>query len=172
MRNFLAASLLATEAFLAASNLSCLLLSNKSIFYLLVLKVEHFFCKDYASECNESLLSDCRAPLIFCKDTLFFLKMQGIIEKCLRMREIKRKTKKRGHHQHRIIWERALPGLRCKDKNKNGIYQRSFRKITSRRICCYVGTRLLLHRDVGNATSGRNFCCIVGGFSIKSIEKY
>ncbi|EFB35686.1 hypothetical protein PREVCOP_04968 [Segatella copri DSM 18205] len=30
------------------------------------------FCKDYASECNESLLSDCRAPLIFCKDTLFF----------------------------------------------------------------------------------------------------
>ena len=46
MRKFLAASLLATEAFLAASNLSCLLLSNKSIFYLLVLKVEHFFCKD------------------------------------------------------------------------------------------------------------------------------
>ncbi|MBM0151852.1 hypothetical protein DWZ10_08305 [Segatella copri] len=38
------------------------------MFYLLVLKVEHFFCKDYASECNESLLSDCRAPLIFCKD--------------------------------------------------------------------------------------------------------
>ena len=35
-----AASLLATEAFLAASNLSCLLLSNKSIFYLLVLKVQ------------------------------------------------------------------------------------------------------------------------------------
>ena len=25
------------------------------------------------------------------------------------------KTKTRGHHQHRIIWERALPGLRCKD---------------------------------------------------------
>lgn len=34
------------------------------------------------------------------------------------------------------------------------------------------GTRLLLHRDVGNATLGRNFCCIVGGFSIKSIEKH
>ena len=118
MRNFLAASLLATEAFLAASNLSCLLLSNKSIFYLLVLKVEHFFCKDYAnernvslltdcrvqlifckdyaSECNESLLSDCRAPLIFCKDTLFFWKMQGIIEKCLRMREINRRIKNPG----------------------------------------------------------------------------
>ena len=25
----------------------------------------------------------------------------------------------------------------------------------------YVPTRLLLHRDVSNATSGRNFCCIV-----------
>ena len=25
------------------------------------------------------------------------------------------KQKTRGHHQHRIIWERALPGLRCKD---------------------------------------------------------
>ena len=82
------------------------------------------------------------------------------------------KQKTRGHHQHRIIWERALPGLRCKDNNKNGIYQRSFRKITSGRICSYVGTRLLLHRDVSNATSGRNFCCIVGGFSIKSIEKH
>ena len=82
------------------------------------------------------------------------------------------KQKTRGHHQHRIIWERALPGLRCKDNNKNGIYQRFFRKITSGRICCYVPTRLSLHRDVGNATSGRNFCCIVGGFSIKIIEKY
>lgn len=38
------------------------------------------------------------------------------------------KQKNRGHHQHRIIWERALPGRRCKDKNKNGIYQRFFRK--------------------------------------------
>ena len=38
------------------------------------------------------------------------------------------KQKTRGHHQHRIIWERALPGLRCKDNNKNGIYQRFFRK--------------------------------------------
>ncbi len=82
------------------------------------------------------------------------------------------KQKTRGHHQHRIIWERALPGLRCKDNNKNGIYQRFFRKITSGRICSYIGTRLLLHRDVGNTTSGRNFCCIVGGFSIKIIEKY
>ena len=45
-------------------------------------------------------------------------------------------------------------------------------EITSGRICYYVVTRLLLRRDVGNAASGRNFCCIVGGFSIKSIEKH
>lgn len=56
MRNFLAASLLATEAFLAASNLSCLLLSNKSIFYLLVLMIQLSCCKDYANERNVSLL--------------------------------------------------------------------------------------------------------------------
>ena len=68
MRKFLAVSLLATEAFLAASNLSCLLLSNKSIFYLLVLKVEHFFCKENANERNVSLLTDCRVQLFFCKD--------------------------------------------------------------------------------------------------------
>ena len=47
-----------------------------------------------------------------------------------------------------------------------------FEKLRRERICSYVGTRLLLRRDVGNTTSGRNFCCIVGGFSIKSIEKY
>ena len=88
------------------------------------------------------------------------------------MREIKRKTKNPGSSPASNNLGEALPGLRCKDNNKNGIYQRSFRKITSGRICCYVGTRLLLHRDVGNATSGRNFCCIVGGFSIKSIEKH
>jgi hypothetical protein len=69
-----AASLLAVEAFLAASNLSCLLLSNKSIFYLLILIIQ----------------------LSCCKDTLFFWKMQGIIEKCLRMREINRRIKKSG----------------------------------------------------------------------------
>jgi len=28
-----------------------------------------------------------------------------------------------------------------------------------------------LRPDASVATSGRNFCCIVGGFSIKSIEK-
>ncbi|MQN14605.1 hypothetical protein F7D93_00850 [Prevotella copri] len=38
------------------------------MFYLLVLKVEHFFCKDYANERNVSLLTDCRVQLIFCKD--------------------------------------------------------------------------------------------------------
>ena len=31
-----------------------------------------FFCKDYASERNKSLLSACRVQLFFCKDTLFF----------------------------------------------------------------------------------------------------
>jgi len=94
MRNFLAASLLAVEAFLAASNLSCLLLSNKSIFYLLILmiqlsccientnkrnvslltncRVQLFFCKENANERNENLLSNCRVQLFFCKDTLFF----------------------------------------------------------------------------------------------------
>ena len=29
-----------------------------------------------------------------------------------------------------------------------------------------------LRLDVSVATSGRNFCCIVGGFSIESIEKH
>ena len=29
-----------------------------------------------------------------------------------------------------------------------------------------------LRPDVSVATSGCNFCCIVGGFSIKSIEKH
>ena len=94
MRNFLAASLLATEAFLAASNLSCLLLSNKSILNLLVFMILLFFCKDYASECNESLLSICRAQLILCKITLFFRKMQAFfLRKCLRVSEINRKSK-------------------------------------------------------------------------------
>ena len=35
------------------------------------------------------------------------------------------KQKTRGHHQHRIIWERALPGLRCKD-NKKMEYTKDF----------------------------------------------
>ena len=49
-----------------------------------------FFCKDYASERNESLLTNCPVQLFFCKDTLFFRKKQGIIGKCLRVRKIKR----------------------------------------------------------------------------------
>ena len=40
IRNFKDASLLAVAAFPAASNLSCLLLSNKSIFYLLILIIQ------------------------------------------------------------------------------------------------------------------------------------
>ena len=31
-----------------------------------------FFCKENVNERNESLLSNCRAQLIFCKDTFFF----------------------------------------------------------------------------------------------------
>lgn len=31
-----------------------------------------FFCKDYASERNESLLSACRVQLFFYKDTMIF----------------------------------------------------------------------------------------------------
>ena len=31
-----------------------------------------FFCKDYASVSNVSLLTNCRAQLIFYRDTLFF----------------------------------------------------------------------------------------------------
>ena len=68
-----------------------------------------------------------------------FLRMREITEKrkekrlfCCHYQNIYvllQKQKTRGHHQHRIIWERALPGLRCKDNNKNGIYQRFFRKI-------------------------------------------
>nr|WP_297061110.1 hypothetical protein [Prevotella sp.] len=91
MRNFLAASLLATEAFLAAFNLSCLLLSNKSILTLLVFMILLFLCKDYASERNESLLSNCRAQLILCKITLFFRKMQEIYGKMFESEEDKEK---------------------------------------------------------------------------------
>ena len=50
-----------------------------------------FFCKENANERNVSLLTDCRTQLIFWKDTLFFWKMQEILEKCLRVREINRK---------------------------------------------------------------------------------
>ena len=34
------------------------------------------FCKDLASERNESLLSNCRAQQIFCKDTLNICNLQ------------------------------------------------------------------------------------------------
>ena len=30
-----------------------------------------FFCKDNANECNESLLSNCRVQLVFCKESTF-----------------------------------------------------------------------------------------------------
>ena len=59
-------------------------------------RAQLIFCKDYASERNEILLSNCRAQLILCKDIFFFRKMQGIIGKCLRVKEITEKAKKKG----------------------------------------------------------------------------
>ena len=50
-----------------------------------------FLCKDYASERNENLLSNCRAQLILCKDMLFFRKMQEIFEKMFESEEDKKK---------------------------------------------------------------------------------
>ena len=35
-------------------------------------EMQLILCKDYASERNESLLSNCRAQLILCKDLFFF----------------------------------------------------------------------------------------------------
>ena len=57
-------------------------------------RAQLILCKDYASERNEILLSNCRAQLILCKDIFFFRKMQGIIGKCLRVKEITEKAKK------------------------------------------------------------------------------
>ena len=73
------------------------------------------------------------------------------------------KQKTRGHHQHRIIWERALPGLRCKDKNKNGIYKVFFEKVASFQLLPGYGTILpstgaiLRHCRAENNTSGGKF---------------
>ena len=50
-----------------------------------------FLCKDYASERNENLFSNCRAQLILCKITLFFRKMQEIFEKMFESKEDKKK---------------------------------------------------------------------------------
>ena len=35
-------------------------------------RAQQILCKDYASERNEILLSNCRAQLILCKDIFFF----------------------------------------------------------------------------------------------------
>ena len=73
------------------------------------------------------------------------------------------KQKTRGHHQHRIIWERALPGLRCKDKNKNGIYQRFFRKSSLIPVIAWLWHDIALywailrHCRAENNTSGGKF---------------
>ena len=74
------------------------------------------------------------------------------------------KQKKQGHHD--IGESDALSVEACLDGRQD------VSEITSGRSICYVVTRLLLRRDVGNATSGCNFCCFVGGFSIKSIENH
>ena len=56
-----------------------------------IVGIVSFFCKDYASERNESLLSNCRAQLILCKITLFFRKMQEIYGKMFKSGEDKKK---------------------------------------------------------------------------------
>jgi len=50
-------------------------------------RAQLILCKDYASERNESLLSNCRAQLILCKITLFFRKMQRIYWKIFEAEE-------------------------------------------------------------------------------------
>ena len=52
-------------------------------------RAQLILCKDYASERNESLLSNCRAQLILCKITLFFRKMQEIYGKMFESEEDK-----------------------------------------------------------------------------------
>ena len=54
-------------------------------------RAQLILCKDYASERNESLLSNCRAQLILCKITLFFRKMQEIFGKMFESKEDKKK---------------------------------------------------------------------------------
>ena len=54
-------------------------------------RAQLILCKDYASERNENLLSNCRAQLILCKITLFFRKMQEIYGKMFESGEDKKK---------------------------------------------------------------------------------
>ena len=81
--------------------------------YSFLLKDAMIFGKMFESEGDNKKSKEKR--LFCCHDQNIYVLLQ--------------KQKPRGHHQHRIIWERALPGLRCKDNNKYGIYQRFFRKI-------------------------------------------
>ena len=46
-------------------------MSFKLVFILLVIVI-FFCCKENANERNESLLSNCRVQLFFCKDTMIF----------------------------------------------------------------------------------------------------
>ena len=105
IRNFKDASLLAVAAFLAASNLSCLLLSNKSIFYLLVLMIQLSCCKENANERNESLLSDCRMQLIFLQRYAFLLKDARNFGKIF---ESERDKKKKVYPACPISWARRI----------------------------------------------------------------
>ena len=50
-----------------------------------------FFCKNYASERNESLLSACRVQLFFCKVTTFPRNFQGFRGKYLKRMRRKKK---------------------------------------------------------------------------------
>mgnify|MGYP001576110222 len=54
-------------------------------------RAQQILCKDYASESNENLLLNCRAQLILCKITLFFRKMQEIYGKMFESEEDKKK---------------------------------------------------------------------------------
>ena len=57
-------------------------------------RAQLILCKDYASERNESLLSDCRAQLIYAKIYFSSERCKKFIGKCLRVKEITEKAKK------------------------------------------------------------------------------
>ena len=69
--------------------------------------------------------------------------------------------------QMRLIWKANEADLKGKWGWLDGNHNAS--GITSRRILYYVGTHLLLHQDVSDATSGRNFYCIGWDFMENTI---
>ena len=64
----------AANASLISSRGNCILLFPCSISFLFLLLL--FFCKENANERNESLLSNCRVQLFFCKYMKYFSFMQ------------------------------------------------------------------------------------------------